>query len=152
MLGAVGKETSIAIEHLATDGQLDLRRLLDVAHPRAVHICGADVELVAIQNEPNCDFMGLPGLASIMSQGRGLLARYPLQSRKYVRFHKLSFRKLQQSQQKSLNVPKLFLRHAEIVPQFMDKRLADLVADFCFARTDRFDVLLIKHDVGWTYR
>jgi hypothetical protein len=36
--------------------------------------------------------------------------------------------------------------------QFVDKRLADLVADFCLARTNRFDVLLIKHDVGRTHR
>ena len=55
------------------------------------------------------------------------------------------------NQEKSLNIPKLLLRHAEIVPQFVDKRLADLVADFCLARTDRFDVLLIKHDVGRTH-
>jgi hypothetical protein len=36
----------------------------------------------------------------------------------------------------------------EIVPQFVNERLADLVADFRFARIDRFDVLLIKHDVA----
>jgi len=41
---------------------------------------------------------------------------------------------------------------AEIVPQFVYKRLADLLADFCLARTDGFDVLLVKHDVGWTCR
>ena len=52
----------------------------------------------------------------------------------------------------TLNVPELLLRHAEIVPQFVDKRLADLVADFCLVRTDRFDVLLVKHDVGRTHR
>ena len=51
-----------------------------------------------------------------------------------------------------LNVPELLLRHAEIVPQFMNESLADLVADFCLARTDRFDVLLVKHDVSGTDR
>ncbi len=75
MLGAFGEETSVAFERLTTDGQPDLRRLLDVAHPLAVHARGADVELIVIQNEPNRDFVGLPGLASIVSQGRGLLAR-----------------------------------------------------------------------------
>jgi len=101
LLFAVGEETSIAVERLTTDGQADLRRLLDIAYPLAVHVRGANVELVAIHNEPACDFVGLPGLASIMSQGCGLLVRYPLQSRKNVWFHKLSFRKLQQSQQKA---------------------------------------------------
>src|SRR5207302_10798649 len=48
VLGAVGEETSGAAEALAADGQLDLRRLLDVAHPLVVHVRGADVELVAI--------------------------------------------------------------------------------------------------------
>src|ERR1700693_4855690 len=73
VLGAVGEKTSIAIERLTTDEQPDLRRLLDVAHPLAVHVRGADVELIVIQYEPNRDFVGLPGLSSIMSQGRGLL-------------------------------------------------------------------------------
>jgi hypothetical protein len=101
VLGAVGEESCRTLEPLATDGQPNLRRLLHIAHPLAVHICGADVELLAVRNEPDRYFVGLPGLPSIMSQGRGLLARYPLQSRKYVRFHKLSFRKLQQNQQKA---------------------------------------------------
>ena len=77
MLGEVGKETSRAVDGLATDGQRDLRRLLEVAHPLAVHVRGADVEIIVTQSEPNRDFVGLPSLASIMSQGRGLLARYP---------------------------------------------------------------------------
>ena len=101
MLGTVGEETSIAIERLTTDGQPDLRRLLNVAHPLAVHVRGADVELIVIQNEPNRDFVGLPGLASIMSQGRGLLTRYPLQSRKCVRFRKLSFGNFNMNQEKA---------------------------------------------------
>jgi len=45
------------------------------------------------------------------------------------------------NQGKSLNVPKLFLGHAEVVPQFVHERLADLMTDFCLARTDRFNVL-----------
>ena len=80
VLGAVGEETSVTFERLTTDGQPDLRRLLDVAHPLAVHVRGAEVELIVIQNEPNCDFVGLPGLASIMSQGRSLPSRYAIQS------------------------------------------------------------------------
>ena len=77
--------------------------------------------------------MGLPGLASIVSQGRGLLARYPLQSRKWVRFHKLSFGNFKMNQEKSLNILKLFFSHAEIVSQFVHECLADLLADFCLA-------------------
>jgi len=51
-----------------------------------------------------------------------------------------------------LNILQLLLRHPEVVTQFVHERLADLVANFCLVRTDRFDVLLIKHDVGWTCR
>ena len=46
-----------------------------------------------------------------------------------------------------LNVPKLLLRHSEIVPQFVYKSLADLVTDFDLASADRFNILLIKDDV-----
>ena len=53
---------------------------------------------------------------------------------------------------KNLNVPQLFLSHAKIVPQFVHEGLADLLADFRLARTDRFDVLLIEHYVGRTAR
>ena len=63
-------------------------------------IRGANIELIVIQNEPNRDFVGLPGLASIMCQGRGLLARYLLQSLKCVRFHKLSFGNFNINQEK----------------------------------------------------
>ena len=94
------------------------------------------------------NFVGLPGLASIMSQGRGLLARDPLESRKCVRFLKLSFGNFNMN----LNIPKLFFSHAKIVSQFVHECLADLMADFCLARTDGFDVLLVKYDVGWTCR
>jgi len=34
----------------------------------------------------------------------------------------------------------------------MDERLANLLVDFCIARTDGFNVFLIKHDVGRTDR
>ena len=47
----------------------------------------------------------------------------------------------------SLNILQLVLIHAEIVSQFMDDRQADLFADFGLVGADRFDVLLIKHDV-----
>jgi len=63
MIATIGEETSIAIELLTTDRQPNLRRILDVAHPLAVHVRGADVELIVNQNEPNRDFVGLPGLA-----------------------------------------------------------------------------------------
>ncbi len=42
----------------------DLRRPLDIAHPLAIYVRGADVEAVAVQNEPDRDFVRLPGLAS----------------------------------------------------------------------------------------
>ena len=51
-----------------------------------------------------------------------------------------------------LNISKLFFSHAEIVSQFVHEGLADLMADFCLVRTDRFNILLIEHDVGWTCR
>jgi hypothetical protein len=75
VLGAVGEKASVSLERLTSYGRPDPRRLLNVAYPLAVHVRGADVELIVIQSEPNCDFVGLPGLASTMSQGRGLLAR-----------------------------------------------------------------------------
>ena len=40
----------------------DLRRLLDIAHPLAIYVPGADVEAVAVQNEPDRDFVRLPVL------------------------------------------------------------------------------------------
>ena|SRR5215469_771316 len=90
VLGAVCKETSVALERHATHGQFDRRCLLNVAHPLAVDVRGADVEPVAIQNEPDRNFMGQPALASIMGQPCRLLSGYPPQSRKFGRFHKLS--------------------------------------------------------------
>ena len=51
----------------------------------------------------------------------------------------------------ALHIPKLLLIHAEVVPQFVYERHADLFADFCLGRTDGFDVLLIKHNVGKTH-
>ena len=151
MLGAVDEEPCCAFEFLASNGQLDLRRLLNVSHPLAVHVRGADVEPVTVQNKPDRDFVRLPSLASIMGQGCGLLASYSFESRKCARFHKLPFRKLQENHQK-LNVPELLLSHAEIMTQFVYKRLADLMSDFGLIGADRFDVLLIKHDVGRTSR
>jgi len=41
----------------AAMGQPDLRRLLNVAHPLAVQVRGAHVEPVAIQNEPDINFV-----------------------------------------------------------------------------------------------
>ena len=48
---------------------------------------------------------------------------------------------------KPLNILQLVLIHPEIVAQFMDDRKADLFADFGLAGADRFNILLIKHDV-----
>ena len=47
----------------------------------------------------------------------------------------------------SLNILQLVLIHAEIVSQFMDDRQTNLFADFGLAGADRFNILLIKHDV-----
>jgi len=46
-----------------------------------------------------------------------------------------------------LNILQLVLIHPEIVAQFMDDRPADLFADSGLAGADRFNILLIKHDV-----
>src|SRR5438552_10235941 len=46
-----------------------------------------------------------------------------------------------------LNIFRLILIHPEIVAQFMDDRQPDLFADFGLAGADRFNILLIKHDV-----
>ena len=46
-----------------------------------------------------------------------------------------------------LNILQLVLIHPEIVAQFMDNRPADLFADFGLAGADRFNILLIEHDV-----
>jgi hypothetical protein len=103
--------------------------------------------LILIQNEPDRKFVRPPGLASTMGEPSGLLSGYPPQSRKFGRFHNSISSRL-----KTLNVPELFLSHAKIVPQFVHERLADLMAHFRFAGTDRFNVLLIKHDVRWPHR
>lgn len=47
----------------------------------------------------------------------------------------------------ALDIPQLLLGHAEVVPQFVYQRLANLMANFSLVRTDRFDILLVKHDV-----
>ena len=101
VLGAVCEETSIALEIRAATGQLDLRRLLNVANPLAVYVRDAEVKPVSIQNEPDRDLVGLPGLAAVMGKGRSLPSRYALQSCKCIRSHKLSFRKLQQNPQET---------------------------------------------------
>src|SRR6266849_3598189 len=48
---------------------------------------------------------------------------------------------------KPLNILQLVFIQPEIVTQFMDDRKADLFADFGLAGADRFDILLIEHDV-----
>jgi hypothetical protein len=47
-----------------------------------------------------------------------------------------------------LHILQLLLSHPKIVPQFMYESLANLMTNFRLACADRFDVLLVKHDVG----
>jgi hypothetical protein len=133
MLRSVSEESGCTLEVLAADRQPDVRRFLNVAHPLAVHVRCADVEPVAVKNEPDRDLVGLPGFASEMGQPRGLLSRYPPQSRKFGRFHKLSLATFNMNQQLPLNVPKLLLGHPKIVPQFMYESLANLMTHFSLA-------------------
>lgn len=49
-----------------------------------------------------------------------------------------------------LHVLQLPLGHAEIMAEFMHESLTNLMANFCLACADGFDVLLIKYDVGRT--
>ena len=51
-----------------------------------------------------------------------------------------------------LHILQLLLGHAEVVSQFVHKRLADLMSHFSLIGADRLNVLLIKHDVGRTDR
>jgi hypothetical protein len=88
---------------------------------------------VASQNEPDRNFVRLPGFASELGQPRGLLCRYPPQSRKLGRFHKLSLAAFNMNQQLLLNVPKLPLRHPKIVLQFMYESLANMMTHFGLA-------------------
>jgi len=46
-----------------------------------------------------------------------------------------------------LHILQLLLSHPKIVPQFMYESLANLMSDFSLVRADRFNILLIKHDV-----
>jgi hypothetical protein len=133
MLRSVSEEPGCSFEILSADRQLYLRRLLHIPHPLAIHVRCADVEPVAVKDEPDRDVVGLLGLASILTQSRGLLSRYPPQSRKFGRFHKLSLATFNMNQQLPLNVPKLLLGHPKIVPQFMYESLADLMTHFSLA-------------------
>ena len=60
MLRSVSEESGCTLEVLAADRQPDVRRFLNVAHPVAVHVRCADVEPVAVKNEPDRDLVGLP--------------------------------------------------------------------------------------------
>jgi hypothetical protein len=51
-----------------------------------------------------------------------------------------------------LNILQLVLIHPEIVAQFMNDGQANLFADFGLAGADRFNILLIKHDVIGPHR
>ena len=81
-----------------------------------------------------------------MRQGHGLPSRHSLQPHSHIRFHKLSLRRTSSPAILQLNILQLFIQ-PEIVTQFMDDRQADLSTDFGLVGADRFNVLLIKHDV-----
>ena len=57
-----------------------------------------------------------------------------------------------QQQSLELHIPQLLLGHAEIMTEFMYESLANLMTNFRLIGADRLNVLLIKHDVSWTYR
>jgi len=46
-----------------------------------------------------------------------------------------------------LNILQLLLVHAEIMPELVDDREADLIPDFGLGGAHRFDVLLVEDDV-----
>src|SRR5216683_1153246 len=133
VLGAICEEPGCAFDLLASNGQLDLWRLLHVLHPLAIYVRRTDVKPVAIQNEPDRNFVRLPGFASVIGQPRRLLSGYLPQSRKFGRFHKLSLATFNMNRQVPLNVPKLLLGHPKIVPQFMYESLANLMTHFGLA-------------------
>jgi hypothetical protein len=62
MLGAIDEEGCCPFERLTPDGQTDLRRLLHVAHPLAIHVGGSDIDLAAVRHEPDRDIVGRPDL------------------------------------------------------------------------------------------
>ena len=68
----VAKEPGRPSKNLTANGELDLRRLLHIAHPLAVHVCSADEELIAIDRKPDCDFVGFARLATDMGQQQRL--------------------------------------------------------------------------------
>ena len=46
-----------------------------------------------------------------------------------------------------LHILQLILIHPKVVAQFVDDCQADLLADFVLIGADRFNILLVKHDV-----
>src|SRR5215831_2619237 len=75
VLGVVGEEPCCAVERLNADGQLDLGRLLYVAHPLAIHIRGSDIHFLAVHDKPDRDIVGLSRLATVMRQEQCVLSR-----------------------------------------------------------------------------
>jgi hypothetical protein len=47
----------------------------------------------------------------------------------------------------SLNILQLFFVQSEIVAQFMDESLANLMSDFSLIGADRLNISLVKYDV-----
>ena len=71
----VAKEPGRPSKNLTANGELDLRRLLHIAHPLAVHVCSADEELIVIDGKPDCDFVGFARFATVVRQHQRLSPR-----------------------------------------------------------------------------
>src|SRR5882724_1936269 len=56
-------------------------------HPLAIHVRGADIDLVILYCKPDRDIVGLSRFATVMCQGQSLPTRYRLQSRQCIRIH-----------------------------------------------------------------
>src|SRR6516164_5612871 len=74
VLDVVCEEPCCAVEHLSADGQLDLGRLLYVAHPLATHVRGSDIDFLAVHDKPDRDIVGLSRLAAVMRQEQCVLS------------------------------------------------------------------------------
>jgi len=67
-LGGIREEPGLAFKTLATYGEFDLWRLLDVADPVAIHVGGGEINVFAVGGEPDGDFVGFAGVAAIVCQ------------------------------------------------------------------------------------
>jgi len=85
------KEPCLRLELFAANQELDSRVLLHVLNPLVLDVRRPDEHLVALNDEPDFDFAGLPRLSPVVGQDQGRFACEPLQPCQCVRFHKLSF-------------------------------------------------------------